>query len=58
MLNKNTIIKLMSTKEEVKAKVLEWFGDTHCFVEMNGSRYNAVYQPILNELYINDLGDT
>lgn len=58
MLNENTKCVLMSTREEVKATVTKWIGETNCFAIVGGQTYNAIYQPTLDILYINDMGES
>lgn len=58
MLNENTKCILMSTREEVTATVTKWLGETNCFAVVDGTTFNAIYQPTLDLLYINDLGDS
>lgn len=55
MITANTKCVLMSTREEVKATVTKWIGETNCFAVVDGKTFNAIYQPTLDILYINDL---
>lgn len=55
MYNENTKCCLVSNQQIVSASIVKWIGETNCFAQVNGILYHAVYHPITDTLYINDL---
>lgn len=55
MFNENSKCCMVSNQQKVSATIVKWIGETNCFACVNETLFYAVYHPITDTLYINDM---